>query len=439
MAAPSIAGAWRNRSLPLRLPARDLLVVLGCSWLARAAVIATWPRSAHSDDLTSWMTVAAELRHGANPYVTTTIVKWPPFALVLVWLIDHLASALSISFFNVMRVTLIAAESAIVVVLYLLMTRFAPARAVRRTLLVGISLNPIAILFVCQHENIDVFVGLFVALALWALVACRGTEDSVPWLAACLALGLGAFAKTIPLVLAPLLVPGFRTASRLARTLGLALFLGPIVLSLSVVFVLAPHPVVDNVLRYRSISGYFGVTGLLQLADLDSLSRAYEHVFTVALVTAVVVLARAAWKRGLDARSTVLLAGLLLAAIPALGPGYAPQYAYWFLPPLLASYVLFDDRWRRILLLTYAVAALDWIVEYAFFRALGRFLVASFDESSFLARVSDRLSTPGAETTVRIPLLAAFVVVLVAGARRLQAGAATEQASASAAAPRRSS
>lgn len=401
-------------------PVRDLLAVLGCSWLVRAVVIATWPRSAHSDDLTSWMTVAAQLRHGANPYVTTTIVKWPPFAIVVVWLIDHLASAFSISFFTMMRVTLIAAESAIVVVLYLLMTRFASPRTVRRTLLVGISLNPIAILFVCQHENIDVFVGLFVALALWALVAAENADDAVPWLAGCLAVGLGAFVKTIPLVLAPLLVPGFRAASRLGRTLGLALFLGPIVLSLSVVFVLAPHAVVDNVLLYRSIRGYFGITGLLELAHLDGLSRAYEHVFTVVLVAALLVLTRATWKRGLDARRAVLLAGLLLAAIPALGPGYAPQYAYWFLPPLLVSYVLFDDRWRRILLACYAIAALDWIVEYAFFRALGRFLVAFFDESSVLARVSDKLSTPGAETLVRIPLFAAFLVLLVAGARRLR-------------------
>lgn len=418
MAAHGAARAWRT-SLPPR-PLRDLLVVLGCSWLARAAVIATWPRSAHSDDLTSWMTVAAQLRHGANPYVTTTIVKWPPFALVLVWTIDHLARAVSISFFEVMRLTLIAAESAVIVVLYLLMTRFASRRAVRRALLVGISFNPIAILFVCQHENIDVFVGLSVVLALWALAAAEDTADPAPWLAACLALGLGAFAKTIPLVLAPLLVPGFRAASRLARTLGLALFLGPILLSLSVVFVLAPHPVVDNVLFYRSISGYFGVTGALQRAHLPGLSHAYERAFTVALVAAVVVLAAAIWKRGLDARRSVLLAGLLLAVVPALGPGYAPQYAYWFLPPLVASYVMFDDGWRRVLAALLAVAALDWIVEYALFRALGRFLVAFFDGSGSLLRLSDRLSTAGTQTAVRIPLFAAFLVLLVAGARRLR-------------------
>ena len=417
MAVRSVVGSRRVRFLPQ--PARDLLVVLGCSWLVRALVIATWPRAAHSDDLTSWMTVAGELRRGANPYVTTTIVKWPPFAIVAVWLIDHLGRALSISFFNAMRLTLIAAESAVVVVLYFLMTRFSPRDTVRRVLLVGISLNPIAILFVCQHENFDVFVGLFVALGLWALVISKDTDDPVPWLAGCLAFGLGAFTKTVPLFLAPLLVPGFRAASRLGRTLGLALFLGPIVLSLSVVFVLAPHAVVDNVLLYRSIRGSFGVTGFLELAHLDGAGRAYERAFTIALVAAVALLVRVVWRRGLDARRTVLLAGLLLAAIPALGPGYGAQYVYWFMPALLASYVMFDQGWRRILLACYAVAAVDWIIEYGFVNVLGRFMVAFFDDSSFIVRVSGKLSTQGAVTILRIPLFVAFLVLLVAGTRRL--------------------
>ncbi len=380
-------GWWRTRSLPPA--ARDLLVVLGCSWLVRAAVMATWPRSAHSDDLDSWISVAQQLNRGANPYVTTTIVKWPPFALVVVWLIDHVARATDISFFTAMRVTLIGAESALVVVLYLLLSRFAPLSTVRRLLIVGISLNPIAILLVCQHENIDVFVGLFVALALWALVAYNRTNDVVPWLAGCLALGL--------------------------------LFLGPIVLGLSVVYVLAPKAVFDNVLLYRSIRGYFGVTGLLRIAHLDGLGAAYDRVFTVVLLVGVCALFRVAWHRGLGVNMTVLLGGLLLAAVPALGPGYGPQYAYWYIPPLLATYPLLDDAWRRILVGFYAVAATTYVVEYAFLRALGRFLVAFVDESSFLHKVSDRLSKPGAETVLRVPLFVAFLVLLVAGFRRLRA------------------
>jgi Dolichyl-phosphate-mannose-protein mannosyltransferase len=415
----STARRLRPRSLPPA--ARDLLVVLGCSWLVRAVVIATWPKSAHSDDLDSWMTVAHALRAGTNPYVTTQIVKWPPFALVVVFLIDHAARAFDISFFLAMRLTLIAAESAIVVVLYLMLRRFASAQAVRWLLIAGISLNPMAILFVCQHENIDVFVGLFVALALWALVVYIDTDDSVAWLAACLAIGLGVLTKTIPLVLAPVLAPGLRAASKLGRTLGAALFLGPAALGVSVVFVLAPRAVFDNVFRYRSISGYFGVTGYLGILHLGRLSDAYGRLFTVVMFLVVAALFVAAWRRGLGAGTTVLLAGLLLAAIPALGPGYAPQYGYWYIPPLLATYLLLDVGWRRVLLAFYVVAAATYVIEYAFVGALGSYLVAFFDGSSFVHKVSDRLSTPHAQTIVRTPLFVMFLVLLVEGCRRLWA------------------
>jgi hypothetical protein len=396
-----------------------MLIVLGCSWLVRAVVIATWPPSAHSDDLDSWIKVAHELNSGANPYVTTTIVKWPPFAIVVVWLIDHVARGLGVSFFTAMRVALIGTESTIVVVLYCMLSRFAPARTVRWLLIVGISLNPMAILFVCQHENIDVFVGLFVALALWALVVYDRTNDPVAWLAGCLALGLGAFTKTIPLVLVPLLAPGFRAASKLGRTLGAALFLGPIVLGLSIVFVLAPHAVIDNVLHYRSIRGYFGVTGLLRIAHLSSLGGAYDRLFTVVLIACVCVLFRWAWRDGLKSSITVLLAALLLTAIPALGPGYGPQYGYWYIPPLLASYVLLSDSWRRTLLGFYIVAAATYVVEYAFVDALGHFLVSFFGDSTFVQTLGVRLSTPAAQTLVRTPLFIAFIVLLVTGSRRL--------------------
>jgi hypothetical protein len=416
MQTASAAGA---RSRLLSSTAIDLLIVLGSAWAVRAAAIAVWPATAHSADLNAWMQVAEQLRNGANPYATTTILKWPPFALVLVWFMDHLVMWLHVSFFTVMRATLVTVEGAVAVVLYFLMRRFAPARDVRRILLVGICFNPIAILFSVQHENIDVFVGLCVVLGLWALVSAEPARDAVGWLAASLAFGFGVFVKTVPLALLPLLAPGMRTASKLGRTLALGLFFGPALLSLAVVVVFGPHAVLDNVLGYRSFSGFFGITGLLRLAHLDAATRVYSRAFTVVLLGGVVVLFRVLWNRSLDAKRTILLAGLVLAAIPALGPGYAPQYAYWFMPALIASYPLFDDGWRRILLVCYAVAAVTFVVDYGLVVGLGHFFNGFFGDMGFLHRLSERISTPGAQTVVRLPLFAAFLVVLVAGCRRV--------------------
>ena len=69
--------------------------------------------------------------------------------------------------------------------------------------------------------------------------------------------------------------------------------------------------------------------------------------------------------------ATVLLAGLLLAAIPVLGPGYGPQYAYWYVRRCSRATLLLDDGWRRILRAFYAVAAVTYVVEYALLIALG--------------------------------------------------------------------
>jgi hypothetical protein len=118
-------------------------------------------------------------------------------------------------------------------------------------------------------------------------------------------------------------------------------------------------------------------------------------------------------------RRTILLAGLALAAIPALGPGYAPQYVYWFMPALIASYPLFDDGWRRILLVCYAVAAVTFVVEYGLVIGLGQFFNGFFGDTGFLHRAGKWISTPGALTVERLPLFAAFLVVLVAGCRRV--------------------
>ncbi|MGZ4409784.1 MAG: glycosyltransferase 87 family protein [Gaiellaceae bacterium] len=417
------------RSRLLSPAATDLLIVVGSAWVVRAVAIAIWPATAHSVDLNSWEQVAFQLRHGTNPYATTDILKWPPFALVLVWSMDHAAVWLRVSFFTVMRATLVAAEGAVAIVLYFLMTRFAPAREVRRILLVGICFNPIAILFSVQHENIDVFVGLCVALALWALVSADRARDAAGWLASSLALGLGVFVKTVPLALIPLLAPEARRASKLGRTLALALFLGPALLSLAVVVVFGPHAVLDNVLGYRSLSGYFGITGLLDLAHLNGVTRLYVHVFTVVLVVGAAVLFRVLWNRGLDARRAILLAGLILAAIPAIGPGYAPQYAYWFMPALIASYPLFDDGWRRILLVCYAVAAVTFVIEYGLIAPYGHFLNGFFGDTALLHRLGNRISTPGAETVFRLPLFAAILVVLAGGCRRVWPKAGVEDRS----------
>jgi hypothetical protein len=93
-----------------------------------------------------------------------------------------------------------------------------------------------------------------------------GTTD---WLAASAWLGVGVLTKTVPLILAPLLVAGRRLGRRV-HALGMLLFLGPAALGLGVLAVLTPEGVQRNVLAYRSASGFYGLSGLLHLAGLSA-------------------------------------------------------------------------------------------------------------------------------------------------------------------------
>ena len=67
--------------------------------------------------------------------------------------------------------------------------------------------------------------------------------------------------------------------------------------------------------------------------------------------------------------------------------------------------------------------ALTFIVDYGLISGLGHFFNGFFGDTGFLHRLSERISTPGAQTILRIPLFVAFIALLVAGSRRLRSAA----------------
>lgn len=406
--------------------------MLAVSWLARALFVVAIG-DAQSSDVGHWVGALAALDEGRNPY-ETGVLNWPPLWLVVIAGLDAVANNLELSFWTVLRVYLVAVESVLVVALYLTLVSAGASRArVLRALLVGIALNPIAILLVCQHGNSDVQVGLLATLTVTALIAFERSRDVVYWLVACLLLGVGVLAKTVPLVLAPILAPGARLASRAGNALGAVLLLGPAALGMAVILALAPVPVIDHVIRYRSTRGFFGIGGVLdedffgfagwvtEITGVDT-RLWHERLFTVAVVIAMLWVARRLWRgQPLTADRLFLLVTTILMAVVALGPGYGPQYAYWFLPALVATYVLLDRTWRRLVLVAYVVGALTYAVEYALVPWLGAYAEAIAGSSDRLTDASDYLDSPGHLTLFRLPLVAVYVLLIVAGARRLAA------------------
>jgi len=393
----------------------DALVVLSVAWLVRALFILIVPAAAHSFDVDHWQHVARILEQGGNPYMRTTYLNWPPVWMQLIEFLSRASGLLGVSFLRVLQTFLLAVEAAVALVVLRMARELVPTADVRRILIVGISLNPVAILLICQHCNFDILAALWILLFMGSLLAYNRGNNPVDFLSACLFLGLSILTKTFPLILAPLLAHGFRQFTPKIRFLGSLLLLGPVVLGMSIIYVLAPEGVTTNVLAYRSYSGWFGVTGLLLMGGADELLSIYGTFFSVLVIAVMVFVAFLIWRRPrTEDREFLLLAALLLTAVPALGPGYAPQYFYWFLPLLILTFAVYPGRWRGVLVGFYLIAAVTYLVEYAIFPSHGAFLTRLTGSEPFITW-SRTWSTQGIATLIRLPIFFAFLTLLAEG------------------------
>jgi hypothetical protein len=417
----------RSRLSPGTSLYRDVAIVLAISWAARIIFMLAIPDLIHSFDFESWEKVADVLKTGGNPYQTTSFLNWPPFWLQLVFVISKISSFLSVPFFRVLQCFLILVESIVVVLLVKLIRQVAPQAPVRTLVILGIALNPAAILLTCQHCNFDVVVALWLLLFMHHLLRYIRTQDCADWMGACLFLGLGILTKTIPLILIPMLIGGFRKEMPRIKFLGLMLLLGPTTLGMSVIYVLSPAYVTKDVLEYHGQSGFFGVSGLLHLAGQDPLIVFTGQIFDLLLLGVMVagfIFFRE--RQSIGNRETVLLATLLLMSIPVLGPGYGPQYLYWYLPFLVALYAFYKGRLRTILLVFALVLVCTYLFEYAILSSDGSYFLnilisRKVDPHPWVpfALFVKKCDTPEGQTLIRLPLFLAYLALLLTGIRVL--------------------
>jgi len=395
---------------------------------ARSLFLLCLPHGAHSSDVNNWIGVDAALDSGANPYNTTTFLNWPPLWMQVIFAAGRVARAGNFQLVNVLRCVLIAAEGGVLLLTHALLQRYCSRERSFWLALGAIALNPISILLTCQHCNFDIFVALFVLLALGFLLRFSENGDPVDWLCGCACLGLGALTKTVPLVLMPALAFGLRKLAWKVRMLGALLLLGPISLGISVIYSLGPKAVTDNVLHYRSIAGYFGVTGIFRIVQWPWASNAYTRLFPVVILALLALCALFAVRRARATSEELPLYFLgLLAVVPGLGPGYGPQYIYWFLALLPIVFVAgTNPRVRRAIIVFYAVAIVTYITEYAMFRSHGSFLV-HLHPTADLDYLSGGMSSQLGQACIRMPLFLAWVFML--GAIFARAGQSLSRAS----------
>lgn len=357
---------------------------------------------------------------GENPYRTTTVLNWPPVWLLILAALRWVAAAAGLPVVLTIQLFLVAAETGLVVATDRLMKRFhTPGR--RMLLLAGFALNPVCILLTVQHGNFDALVALAIVLFMDRLARFLGEGDSRQWLLAAFFLGGAIALKMAPAVLLPLLATRARGLPRSSRSAGALLAIGPALFGLSVIFALAPAEAARNILGYRSIAGWFGVTGILHLLRLDVAIPAYGLLFGFAILGAGLVLGFRLWG-GLatEARELLLLALLFLIAVPFLGGGYGPQYLLWFWPLLLVAAPVGSDKLRKAASIFAGVAAATYVVEYALMEVLGAYLLWKTD-APWVSLASLVLRSNRAAALLNAPLFGCYALLFGAILRDLRA------------------
>lgn len=393
----------------------DLFIIVGLAIIARVLCIHFFPIKAISADFIHWERVTYVLFCNENPYIKTTFLNHPPFWMQILYIILKISLAMHTQVIQGIRAFLIMIESGIIIILYFMLKRFFSIQNIRPILLVGISLNPICILLVCQHGNFDVLVGFWVLCFIMMLMFFIQSGNHTRWLYACFFLGLGILTKTVPIILLPLLFFHFRKLHLSEKILGTILVFGPTLLGLSIIYVLNPESIISNVFMYRSLPFWYGISGLLHITGLGHLNVLFGRLFIFFIVLILSLSSYGLYKASkLDNKQIVMISALFLALIPTFGPGYSTQYIYWFLPLFLILSTQYAKKWRILLYLSYSIAIATYLEVYALSYAHGAFL-KQFLKTNEITNLSNLMTTPSVQTILHLPLFICYIAVIASG------------------------
>ncbi len=385
-------------------------LLLSLYLFTRTAALVVFFNEILCTDHVFWIEVIKAWTRGENPYASTPFLNWPPLWLGILVSLNFVSSLFKIDFVFLIRFFLVLIEALLIIISYKFLVKKFGKESIINLFLVYI-LCPVPLILVTIHCNFDVLVGLFIFLSLSFLVSFQSTLKPNDWLKSCAFLGLGILTKTIPIILVPLLLSSISHLKLRTIFIGGLLLVLPTFLSISYLYHLSPQATVDNILRYRSTPGYYGVTGLLFLFDLKRYLPIYTSFFLGALVLSSVSASYYfARSKKIQPEKLYLYTGMILLILTNFGTGYGPQYAYWFLPLLV---VIMAVASRDLLIICYfwlGIVSITYLIEYSFLNTHGNLLAryTTWNISNF----SIKWSTQSGQTLIRMPQFCISVILL---------------------------
>jgi hypothetical protein len=391
---------------------KRLFVTLTLLAVARVLFIWLMP-GVHSKDLHAWLHVIDVLNAGGNPYRDTGVLNWPPFWMQVLFVLGRLSAYTSVSAIHLIQATLIVAEMATVLIAFKLTEKFYRSPVPMGVFLAAIALNPISIFLSCQHCNFDVFAGMWILLFAYALMSYHREKQTEQWLAACFFLGMGILTKTVPFILSPLLLAGIQRQRLFSKLLGSTLVIMPVLIGMSVIYALAPYGVKEHVLGYRSMAGWYGITGMCNVLGIGQVNDLYNSASPFMLLGIMGFTALKVHKAEAQSPTQLLtLMLLLLVFLPTFGPGYSPPYILWFLPLLPVYYLATSTGMKKLMASGFFIVALTYMVEYALFESHGSFIAAFFPSENVFS-FSRNIGLSHNQSLIRLPMFLVYMAFYV--------------------------
>lgn len=390
---------------------KKLSILIGLLLFSRILFVCLMPAT-YSTDLNSWLRVIEMLDKGENPY-NSGVLNWPPVWMQFLFAVGRLSEITTIPKIYLIQSLLVIAECAGLVLTYCILLKLEVKEKLSIVLMTGLALNPICIFLSCQHCNFDVFIGVWILLFVYLMLGYFKEKEPYYWLAASFCLGMGILTKTIPFVLSPILLVGVLNRKAGITFFGLMLLFMPVTIGMSIIYTLCPNGVSQNVLSYRSMAGWYGITGLMNLKDMDNLIEAYRSI------SPFLILALMAWtsvsvyrKETITCKQLIVLALTILVFLPTFGPGYTPPYILWYLPLGVIYYFLAGADGKHLMMAGLLILCLTYTFEYAMFNSHGSF-IKFFTHSERVAVFSEKVGHSAYQTMIRLPMFLFYLTFFV--------------------------
>jgi hypothetical protein len=179
------------------------------------------------------------------------------------------------------------------------------------------------------------------------------------------------------------------------------------------IYTLSPAGASDHALGYRSMAGWYGISGMLNVLGADNAIDVYGNASAWYISCLMLIIA---WR--VRRVNTLLPAQLvtallpLLVFVPTFGPGYSPPYILWYLPLMFIYYASAPPSLNKFMISGYVVLAATDIIEYAFFNSHGAFM-RFFDPSDSMAELCGRMGASKSQSLIRLPTFIIYIIFYV--------------------------